>query len=70
MSRKKDVEDELRSEAFEILDRIEAHVTIMPERDVSFVEGLLERREHYGEKTAISRKQVFWLRDILERVER
>lgn len=62
--------DEMRSECFELLDRLEDHLENMNPNDTKFVTGLMERREKYDEKTFVSRKQVFWLRDIAERMER
>ena len=61
-------EDELRDEAEELLNRLDgSHMTDMTPRDAAFVNSMLERFEHYGEKTRITRPQVFWLRDIAER---
>lgn len=60
--------DEMRNEAFDLLDRLEDHIEIMNKRESDFVTSLVDRREKYDEKTYVSRKQVFWLRDIAEKV--
>lgn len=60
---------ELRDEAFELLGRIEDHLDDMTSKDRSFVYSLLEKRDDYGESMRVTRKQVFWLRDIAEKVD-
>jgi hypothetical protein len=37
----------------------------MTQGERTFVEQLAQRFEHFGEKTAISNKQLFWLRDLV-----
>lgn len=59
---------ELRDEAFELLDRLEDYTDGMSPKDRKFVEGLLEKRDDYDESMRVSRDQVFWLRDIAERM--
>lgn len=62
-------DDELRDEAEELLNRLDgSHITDMTPRDAAFVDSMLERFEQYGERTRVTRRQVFWLRDIAERV--
>lgn len=57
---------ELKDEAFELLDRLKDE--LLPEKDGRFVAQMLERREEWGDEMLVSRKQVFWLRDIAERL--
>jgi hypothetical protein len=40
------------------------HVAAMAPNEQKFISDLAERFEKYGEKTFISNKQLFWLRDI------
>ena len=64
----KDVnEDELRDEAEELLERLSDRASGLNAKDSEFVSSLLERFEQYGERTRVTRPQVFWLRDIAER---
>ena len=58
-------DDELRDEAEELLERLSDRA--ISARDFEFVNSLLERFEQYGERTRVTRRQVFWLRDIAER---
>lgn len=37
------------------------------DREQDFVASLVDRFEHYGIKTVVSSKQLFWLRDLKER---
>ena len=37
------------------------------DREMDFVGGLVDRFEQYGERTIISSKQLFWLRDLKEK---
>lgn len=61
-------EDELRDEAEELLERLsDRAIEGLSARDSEFVTSLLERFEQYGERTRITRPQVFWLRDIADR---
>lgn len=39
----------------------------MSDREREFVEKLYERYEQYQEQTYVSPKQLFWLRDLLEK---
>lgn len=62
-------DDELRDEAEELLERLsDRDFEKMSQRDSDFVNSLMERFEQYGERTRVTRPQVFWLRDIAERV--
>ena len=61
-------DDELRDEAEELLERLRNRaIDWLSHRDADFVNSLRERFEKYGERTRITRPQVFWLRDIAER---
>lgn len=61
-------DDELRDEAEELIERLSDRSEALTERDAEFVTSLAERFEQYGERTRVTRPQVFWLRDIAERV--
>jgi hypothetical protein len=37
------------------------------DKEQDFVASLIDRFEQYGERTVISSKQLFWLRDLKER---
>lgn len=59
---------ELRDEAKELVERLVDHVAALPPRDGKFVQDMADRFEVYGDATRVTRPQVFWLRDIAERV--
>ena len=40
------------------------HVAAMAPKEADFITKLAERFEQYGDRTFISNKQLFWLRDI------
>lgn len=58
--------DELRDEAEVLVNRLVDHG--MSPQDGRFVQSMADRFAKYGEKTRVTRKQVFWLRDIAERL--
>ena len=59
--------DELRDEAEELVKRLVGRG--MPRKDFDFVKAMAERFQRYGERTKVTRRQVFWLRGIAERVD-
>jgi len=56
--------DEKVSEARKHVEALVDHVTAMAPNEAKFITDLAERFEQYGERTIISNKQLFWLRDI------
>lgn len=56
---------ELSDEAEELVARLRD--APLDPKSSEFVLGLAQRLEQYGEKTSVSRKQIFWLRDLAER---
>lgn len=51
---------EARKHVEELID----HVAAMAPNEAKFVQDMHERFEQYGERTFVSNKQLFWLRDI------
>jgi hypothetical protein len=63
--------DERREEAWQILYKHDlANLTqAMSEREAGFVDDLCTAFERYGDRTIISVKQLWWLRNLLERYQ-
>ena len=55
-------------EAKELVDMILPHSEELSPKEQRFIEQTAERLDQYGEKTIISGKQLFWLRDIKDGV--
>lgn len=58
-------DDRRREEAFELLARLKG--IPLEGKSATFVESLDERREQYGDNMMVSPKQLFWLRDLVEK---
>ena len=56
--------DEKVSEARKHVEALVDHVAAMAPNEAKFITDMAERFEQYGERTVISNKQLFWLRDI------
>ena len=56
-----------RQEAREILDMLEGYGELMSQQDRRFYEATLQRFEEFGDRTQVSLRQLFWLRDIKDR---
>jgi phage shock protein A len=56
------------NEAEKLLEMLEGRDEAMAPNEQKFVTDLRERFEKYGAKTMVSPKQVFWLRDIKDRM--
>jgi hypothetical protein len=52
------------TEARKHVEALVDHVAAMAPNEAKFITDLSERFEKYGDKTFISNKQLFWLRDI------
>jgi len=59
--------EEMAKEATDIATQLIDSTQAMAEHEARFVIGVLERLEKYGDRTFISPKQLFWLRDLLEK---
>lgn len=57
----------LISETRTRVDRLLKVKHMMRSNEVDLVNSLAEKLERYGEKTFVSAKQLFWLRDMEER---
>lgn len=55
-------------EAKELLSQLEDHHDDLKEKELEFIQGLSERIEKFGDMTIVSPRQLFWLRDIRDRV--
>lgn len=64
--------EERTAEAIELVDIITAAMhegkSIKYSKDGNFFLGIRDRIKDYGEKTIISPEQLFWLRDIRDRI--
>lgn len=54
-------------EVGKLLDLIEEHMAELSSVELSFVESMGSRLDDFGEKTDVSDKQLFWLRDIKDK---
>ena len=54
-------------EAGELLDRLTDNLPLLHAHERKFVEELYERYGEYGDRTIVSPKQIFWLRDLDEK---
>lgn len=58
-------EDEKKTEARRHVEHLTHYLDLMEdERERKFVSDMAERFENYGDKTFVSNKQLFWLRDL------
>lgn len=55
-------------EAAELVARLTSHREALSSRESEFLTSMEERCEKYGEKAFVSLKQIFWLRDLEQRV--
>jgi hypothetical protein len=58
-------DDEKRTEARKHVDYLEDFFEQMQQNERTFVEQLANTFERFGDKTNISNKQLFWLRDLV-----
>ena len=58
-------DDEKRTEAKKHVDYLQDFFEQMQQNERTFVEQLSERFDRFGDKTQISNKQLFWLRDLV-----
>lgn len=49
------------------IQRLRDYLGVMNDREREFVSGLAEAFEKYGDRTAVSPNQLFWLRDLSEK---
>ena len=56
--------EEKVTEARKHVEALIDHTAAMAPNEAKFITDLAERFEQYGERTIISNKQLFWLRDI------
>jgi hypothetical protein len=54
-------------EADELVGKLADAEAAMMEHEAKFLRDMQERFERYGNKTMVSPKQLFWLRDLLEK---
>ncbi len=54
-------------EARELVDKLVDSTGDMCEREADFITSMAERLEKYGTRTVVSPKQLFWLRDLVEK---
>lgn len=52
------------TEARKHVEALIDHVAAMAPNEAKFITDLAERFEKYGERTLISNRQLFWLRDL------
>jgi len=52
------------TEARKHVEALKNHVKAMAPNEAQFITKLAENFQKYGERTYISNKQLFWLRDI------
>jgi len=43
------------------------NAALQSDKEQDFVAGMVDRFEQYGERTIVSSKQLFWLRDLKDR---
>ena len=60
--------DRRREEAFSLLDRLEGHEAEFDAKSLGFYDSMCEKRTEWGDELLISPKQLFWLRDLNEKV--
>ena len=56
-----------REEARELLDMLEGYDELMSQEDRRFYEATRQRFEEFGDRTSVSLRQLFWLRDLKDR---
>ena len=54
-------------EALRIVKMLEDHSEELDSRESDFYTNIADRLEQYGDKTFVSPKQLFWLRDLKDR---
>lgn len=52
------------TEARQHVEILKDHIAAMAPNEADFITKLAERFEQYGDKTFISNRQLFWLRDL------
>ena len=60
--------DSRNHEASRLMEMLEGYEDKLSEKEQSFIADLRERFEQYGGKTIVSVKQLFWLRDLKDKV--
>lgn len=55
-------------EAAELVARLVEHRGALDSREAKFLDSMEARCDKYGEKAFVSLKQIFWLRDLEQRV--
>lgn len=56
-----------REEARKLLDLLEGYDNLMNSKDLGFYEGMVEAFDEYGDRTRVTDRQVWWLRDLKDR---
>ena len=61
--------EDRNNEAFDILVKkdLQNKIEMMTEREAEFITQLADRMSQFGAKCMVSPKQLFWLRDLLEK---
>lgn len=60
--------DSNAKEAMELVRMIEPHFEQLSSNEQRFISKVSELLDRYGERTIISGKQLFWMRDIKDRL--
>jgi hypothetical protein len=60
---------ELIAEVRHLIDETLPFIDELTPKEAGFVSNLASKLEDYGEKTFVSAKQLFWLRDIYQKIE-
>jgi hypothetical protein len=61
-------DDEKRTEAKRHIDLLQDHFEELAPNEQGFIRDLADRFDRFEERTFISNRQLFWLRDIAERM--
>ena len=59
--------EDAAKEVGEITDKLADAIAAMQSHEEKFVQSMYDRHAQYGDKMFVSPKQLFWLRDLLEK---
>ena len=51
-----------------LLEMLEPNMEIFTSKEQGFMSDMYDRLEQYGDKTFVSERQLFWLRDLKDRI--